>query len=119
MTNNGIHPDFRKRYSELKDELKRLNSEKLINKVQVIVLEQTIFKTLPRVCMKCGSDKNLTLDHIIPKMILADLGVDVENEIIEDNYQVLCRYCNTKKGSRLDIREKGVKELLLKVINRS
>ena len=43
-------------------------------------------------CSKCGSTKDLTLDHIIP---LARGGTNDQS-----NAQVLCRKCNSIKGSR-------------------
>jgi len=41
-------------------------------------------------CQKCGTEKDLTLDHIIPVL----LGGRNEKE----NAQVLCRSCNSSKG---------------------
>lgn len=75
-------------------------------------------------CEKCGlTDKRyLSIDHIIPVSILKDLYLDTEkseNDLIyndEENFQVLCRYCNTQKGERMDIRNPKTKELLLKVL---
>lgn len=43
-------------------------------------------------CRKCGSDSDLCLDHIVP-VVLG--GGDSE-----DNLQVLCRTCNSRKGWR-------------------
>lgn len=42
------------------------------------------------VCVMCGSNKNLTLDHILA---LANGG---GNE--EENLQTMCKTCNTRKG---------------------
>jgi len=41
-------------------------------------------------CVKCGSTKDLCLDHIIPFIR--------GGETSEDNLQTLCRKCNLKKG---------------------
>ena len=43
-------------------------------------------------CVKCGSTKDLTLDHIIS---LANGGTNDAS-----NAQVLCRKCNSQKGMR-------------------
>ncbi len=45
-------------------------------------------------CAQCGSTKDLTVDHIIP---LSDLHPQLRYEI--SNLQVLCRSCNSQKGS--------------------
>jgi len=42
-------------------------------------------------CLACGSTKNLTIDHILPR---AMGGANVL-----ENYQTLCRMCNNKKGA--------------------
>jgi len=61
-------------------------------------------------CEKCGSTNNITVDHIIPVMILEPLILDAPKERYEmlynweENFQFLCRYCNKQKGHKLDIR---------------
>jgi len=45
-------------------------------------------------CVKCGSDRQLTVDHIIP---LAKGG---SNDL--SNFQTLCRRCNSGKRDRFD-----------------
>jgi hypothetical protein len=44
-------------------------------------------------CVKCGSNKDLTIDHIMPE----SLGGSKE----EENLQTLCRICNSKKGVKI------------------
>jgi len=44
-------------------------------------------------CCNCQTDKNLTLDHIIP--VSKGGGDNI------DNLQVLCRSCNSKKGNKI------------------
>jgi hypothetical protein len=45
-------------------------------------------------CIKCGTKKNLTMDHIIPRSIGG-----ARNHIA--NLQVMCRDCNHKKASKI------------------
>jgi hypothetical protein len=42
-------------------------------------------------CVKCGSKKYLTLDHIVP--------VSLGGVTSEENAQTLCRSCNSRKGA--------------------
>lgn len=49
-----------------------------------------IFKTHGNKCLCCGKSGDIGIDHIIP---IAHGG---DNNI--DNLQILCRYCNSKKG---------------------
>ena len=46
-------------------------------------------------CARCGSQKDLTVDHIVP---LVDLDPSLRYEL--GNLQVLCRKCNSEKGDR-------------------
>ncbi len=52
-------------------------------------------------CKVSDPEKKLTLDHIIPKKILLDMGLE-EFYNDEDNFDILCRECNSRKGSQLD-----------------
>lgn len=44
-------------------------------------------------CVFCGNKENLTIDHIIP---VSKGGSDDE-----DNLQILCKSCNSKKGAKI------------------
>lgn len=44
-----------------------------------------------QVCLKCGTSKNLTIDHVVP------ISKGGTNDL--DNLQTLCRKCNVEKGS--------------------
>lgn len=52
---------------------------------------QLIFKRDGYKCIKCGSNKNLTIDHIIPK---SKGGRDSIT-----NYQTMCKKCNSEKSN--------------------
>lgn len=53
-----------------------------------------ILRKYGRKCMKCGSIKNIAVDHIKPRSLHPDL------ELCEDNMQVLCRECNSSKSNK-------------------
>lgn len=43
-------------------------------------------------CLKCGSDENLQLDHVVP--------ISIGGDNAYWNFQILCRSCNSSKGNR-------------------
>lgn len=56
----------------------------------------SLFKYLisrQNVCCFCGSDKDLTIDHILP------LSRNGSNDI--KNLQILCRSCNSRKSNKI------------------
>lgn len=68
------------------------------------------------VCNRCRRSRELTLDHIVPQQILIMFGFDTERMWDEENYQVLCRFCNTFKGNRLDFNNPLTKPLIIKYL---
>lgn len=105
-------------YCSLRKEMKERNKSDKLTKKQVVLLELQLKKDLPQVCAQCGKTENLSLDHIVPQYLLQDLGVDTNREIIEDNYQVLCKICNGFKSHRLDARNPKTKEILIRLLNK-
>lgn len=75
-------------------------------------------------CEKCGlNDKRfLSVDHIIPVSFLVGLYLDTEigeRYLMyedEENFQILCKYCNTQKRNFLDVRNPKTIPLLKKII---
>lgn len=59
-----------------------------------------IYKRDDYECQYCGTKKNLTIDHIIPK---SKGGLDTW-----DNLVACCNTCNVKKGNK-DLKESGMK----------
>jgi hypothetical protein len=51
-------------------------------------------------CERCGATKQLTIDHIIPQLILTRMGFVPGDE--GQNIQTLCLNCNLAKGNQLD-----------------
>jgi len=70
-------------------------------------------------CVRCHSSANLTIDHIIPiNFLMQNLGATVEETFDWDNFQALCRKCNTLKSGRFDLSNEKTKPLLIKYINK-
>ena len=68
--------------------------QKLYTKKKISTsLRLRIYKRDGYKCLKCGSEDNLTIDHIHPE---SKGGVHTE-----ENLQTLCRPCNTRKGVKL------------------
>ncbi len=74
-------------------------------------------------CLKCSSKENLSVDHIIPCSILEPLYYDspegrydmLYND--EENFQILCKYCNGQKAGKLDVRNPKTIILLERLVN--
>lgn len=106
-------------FKNLLKELKEKGKEEKLSRNIRIVKEQAIFRDLLETenkCKKCPKTENLTLDHIIPVFILQSFGINTEREVIEGNYQLLCRTCNSFKGNRLDFSNSSTKEIIIKLL---
>lgn len=80
---------------------------------------QKLIKERSNQCSYCkidGSKEKLTLDHIIPKKMLLDMGLD-EFYDDESNLEILCSKCNSRKGSQLDFSNSKTIVLLQKYID--
>ena len=70
-------------------------------------------------CARCNSHENLTIDHIITvAFLMGQFGATKEETFDWDNFQVLCRRCNTLKSGRFDLSHEKTKPLLVKYINK-
>lgn len=69
-------------------------------------------------CGKCGRTDHLTVDHIVPVFVLQQFMLDRIDVLydMEENFEILCRYCNQYKSSRIDPRNPKVYEILEKVL---
>ena len=85
-------------------------------KKEVIILKQKWLSEKTE-CERCHRTKDLTLDHIIPKELVSQMGVDIEREYNPENYQCYCRVCNIFKGNRLDFANPKTKPMLMKYLN--
>lgn len=59
----------------------------------VMLSRQNIFKRDGHKCQYCGSNQDLTLDHVLPK--------SRNGQSTWDNLVTACKTCNSKKGDRL------------------
>ena len=58
----------------------------------VVLTRQNVFKRDKHACQYCGSSKNLTLDHVIPR--------SKGGKTSWSNLVTACQSCNTRKGDR-------------------
>jgi len=70
------------------------------------------------ICSKCGKEKELSVEHIIPKFLLEQLGLEDEIVNDEENFDHYCFACNRFKGSRIDLTHPRTIILLKKYINK-
>lgn len=78
-------------------------------------------------CAKCGERRHLTVDHIVPVSWIQSFvplpapnlpqwETDDPAMSWEENFQLLCRYCNQTKRNFIDPRDPRTYEVLEKVI---
>lgn len=72
-------------------------------------------------CADCGDNRTLSVDHIIPVDLLLQFCIDKNYGLyeMEENFQILCRYCNSKKSNRIDVKNKKTYLILEKIINQA
>jgi len=56
-------------------------------------IKEIVFGMYGKKCLACGSEKNISLDHIIP--------IHKKGTNTIDNLQPLCKSCNSKKGTKV------------------
>jgi 5-methylcytosine-specific restriction endonuclease McrA len=89
-----------------------------LTKGNTVALEQAFFKDEAKECEKCKRVNDLTLDHIVPKDIMFQLGIDIDRVFIEDNLRILCKLCNQFKSNKLDFSTPKTKEILLRYLEK-
>lgn len=86
------------------------------NKTQSLKIEEYLDR---HNCTRCNSYNDLTIDHIIPlNFLITQLGATIDETFDFDNFQSLCRRCNTLKSGRFDLSNEKTKPLLIKYINK-
>ena len=70
---------------------------------------------------KCGETRDLTVDHIVPVTILEQFNMEYTEVLydMEDNFEILCRYCNRQKGGNLDMRNPKTYVILERMTERA
>lgn len=69
-------------------------------------------------CPRCNKMRAITVEHIIPVMLLQQLGLNDEAQNDTDNFELLCYACNMFKGGRIDMAHPKTIPLLKKYINK-
>jgi 5-methylcytosine-specific restriction endonuclease McrA len=72
-------------------------------------------------CVKCGDKRLLSVDHIVPVSLIKQFLIDSNSDYdamynMEDNFQILCKYCNAMKRDSIDVKNIKTFEVLEKVI---
>jgi len=60
-----------------------------------------IYEALGNKCVECGSTSNLEIDHINPSLKenrISPLAQGLSKTLTDDNLQLLCHSCHTKKS---------------------
>lgn len=67
---------------------------------------------------ECGETRHLTVDHIVPVSLLEQFNLDKPTVLyeMEENFRYLCRYCNSNKSSKIDVRDPKTYLILRKVL---
>ncbi len=66
----------------------------------------------------CGRKDMLSIDHLVPKQILIEMGFDAERQWMPENFVIMCRPCNALKSGRLDFSNPKTKEILTKLLEK-
>lgn len=69
-------------------------------------------------CERCKKTREVTVDHIIPKHLLEQLGLFDEVVNWTENYELLCLACNRFKGGQIDLANPKTIPLLKQIISK-
>lgn len=72
-------------------------------------------------CANCGETQRLTVDHIVPVSLINQFMIFDErvNCDFEENFEILCYYCNRRKAANIDPRNPRVYQILEYIINKA
>lgn len=72
-------------------------------------------------CAKCGETRFLTVDHILPVFLIEQFVTDRLETLhnLEENFEILCKWCNQTKAGRIDPRNPKTYIVLRNVLDKS
>lgn len=110
-----------KDYNEIRDWLKQRDLTNANIKATVRLYEASLIKQAEETgkgCDRCGLNRFLTIDHIVPQGFLLSVGINSSKELLVDNLQVLCVGCNKLKGGNFDLVNPKTKKVLKEVFEK-
>lgn len=74
------------------------------------------------ICNKCGDTRVLTVDHVVPvnlitQLLLPEEAPQFDGANFEEDFQVLCVYCNYRKAGRLDPKNPKTYRIMRKLLD--
>lgn len=96
--------------------LKRFRYEAKYNGIKKQKLRREVRDSDSGTCFLCGTRKDLTTDHIVPKSFFASFGRKDEAEKPE-NMSVICKTCNSIKDSYIDLKDDNTRKIVLNFLN--
>ncbi len=72
-------------------------------------------------CAKCDETRHLTVDHIVPVNLLVQFDLDKLEVMydMEENFEILCLYCNRRKAGMIDVKNPRTYLILFRVIKQA
>jgi len=101
-----INKRYRQNHPEIKrtSERKRRAIKRCVDENYLVVDEKLTYKLFDNKCFNCDSVDNLTIDH--------NLCLSSGNALTIQNAVLLCRSCNSRKGSKLPEEFYSLKQLV-------
>lgn len=65
---------------------------------------------------RCGRADMLTIDHVVPRVILIEMGFNAEYQWMPENFEVMCRPCNALKSGHLDFSNPKTKKIFTQLL---
>lgn len=98
----SIKRNIKKSSEEVDPLWKDISGKEFYNSSAWRRLRYLVLETHDKVCVLCGSNSNLHVDHIVPRSIDPSKALDIKN------MQILCKDCNIGKSNKpiIKIRKK-------------
>src|SRR5574343_165895 len=115
----------KKEIKELSLKYKEFMLRENLGRKRVSIFEEGLRqKMLDQPCPSCGKEMKAgtiykpSVDHIIPKIILAHFGIDASQDLWVENLEVVCQPCNGFKSGKIEIKNPKTKKLLQELIDK-